>query len=235
MSNNLPGAIADTEIPDYALFNPLFASGSNWASMTGTLQGVSLLPGGDVSDQYCNVDGEVALVQLVGAFHAAKDLADQICEAIPDPVVIVLGEGTKVPLKEVCYGINLIIGAFNSAASGLLDDCKTTDDLVDAAFIEAGYNNTLAIYNLEFRLSVEENLNAPVGTAVGIFELPNSQGGFLEQVRAVTADTVNLMAVIGVQTASAQNILLQGDALFNAHNYKQAYKSYQQAYKLVCQ
>lgn len=225
--------IASTPVPDYALFPPAYASGSYWESMTGTLQTFGYLPSGDVSNIACDTNMEADLTILTSTFHAIKDLADQICSAIPDPVVIILGEGTKVPAKEICYGINLIIGAFNSAFDGLKGDCDTNDALIQGAHIEAAYYNSIALYNLEFRLSVEENLSN-TSVYLGLFEVPNAKGGYLEQVRAIVGDTLYNMTIAGVNTASAQISLNQGDTYYNQNAWKLAFKQYQSAYfKLV--
>ena len=153
--------------------------------------------------------------------------------AFPTVLVVILGEGTEVPAKEVCFAINLIVNVFNSAAEYLVADCEEIDGLVNSAQIEAGYHNTVTLFNQKFRLKAEANLVS--STPMGIFELPSGMGGFLEYVRAITADTITKMTAAGYSLASANNIMLQGDALYNARNFKQAFKTYQQAYKLAVQ
>ena len=143
--------------------------------MTGTLQGIGALPGGDVSNVACDTEKEAQYEIITTTFHAVKDLADQICSAIPDPVVIILGEGTKIPAKEVCYGISLIIGVFQAVFDGFKGDCDTNDGLIQGAHIEAAYYNSIALANLEFRLSVEENLSN-TSVYIGMFRIAECSG-----------------------------------------------------------
>ncbi len=226
--------ICATPVPDYTLYPPNYPSGPNWSIMTGTLQGLSILQGGDVSNQGCDVDHEALLAQVVGVFKGIKDVADQVCDAVPDETVIILGEGTTIPAKEICFIINLIIGAFNSAFDGLLSDCGVQGDLVDGANAQATYYNSLGLYNLEFRLAVEDNLGSTLG-AVGLFELPNIQGGYLENARAITSDIITDMQYAGVTTniSAALAALAAGDTAYNAKQYKSAYANYQKAYGLA--
>jgi hypothetical protein len=233
-SSPFASGIASTPVPDYTLYPPNYPYGTNWSIMTGTLQGLGYLPSGDVSNQGCNTDPEAELAQVVGVFKGIKDVADQICDAVPDETVIVLGEGTTIPAKEVCYVVNLIIGAFNSAFDGFLSDCGTQGDLVAGANAQASYNNTIGLSNLEFRLAVEDNLGSTLG-AVGLFELPNSQGGYLENARAIVNDIITDMQYAGVTTniSAALSALSAGDTAYNAKQYKSAYAQYQKAYGLA--
>jgi hypothetical protein len=228
--------IASTPVPDYTLYPPNYPSGTNWSIMTGTLQGLGYLQGGDVSNQGCDSNQEAGLAQTVGWFKGIKDVADQICDAVPDETVIILGEGTTIPAKEVCFGINLLIGAFNSAFDGFLSDCGVQGDLVDGANTQASLNNTIGVYNLEFRLAVEENLGNTTGP-VGLFEVPNTQGGYLENARAIVGDIISDFQYAGSpnnsSAASALAALNAGDTYYNAKQYKSAFKQYQTAYGLA--
>jgi hypothetical protein len=232
--------IGSPAVPDYTLYTPNYPSGPNWSLMTGTLQDLGYLQSGDVSNQGCDANQEANLAQIVGVFKGIKDVADQICDAIPDPVVIVLGEGTRIPLKEICFGINLIVGAFNSAFDGFLADCGTQGDLVDGANAQATYYNSIGLYNLEFRLMVEENLGN-TASPIGLFELPgypvagSPVVGYLDAARAIANDIITNMQLAGVNVASAQSALAVGDTNYNAKAYKQAFKQYQKAYGLAVQ
>lgn len=225
-------SIATTPVPDYSLFPPIFGSGSDWSLMTSELQGLGYLPSGDVSNQVCDPNMEATLSVIVSVFHGIADAADQICEAIPDETVIVLGEGTTVPAKEICYAIDLIIGAFNSAFDIILEECHTQDDLVDAGNAQAGYNNTISLYNLEFRLMVENNLGNTT-SPMALFEVPAAQGGYLESVRAIVNNVITGLAYAGVVVTNAQSAMATGDIYYGQGKYKSAYKQYQTAYGLA--
>jgi hypothetical protein len=239
LSSPFATGITSTPVPDYTLYPPNYPSGSNWSIMTSLLQNVygspSLLPSGDVSNMGCDSDQEANLAIIVGVFHGVKDVADQVCSAMPDPVIIILGEGTRIPLKEICYVADLLIGAFNSAFDSFLSDCGTQGDLVDGANVQATYYNTIGLYNLEFRLAVEENLGNTT-SPVGLFEVPGpAPAGYIESARAIASDTITNMqyAYPTVSFVAALQALGQGDTYYNMRSYKLAYKQYQTAYGLA--
>jgi hypothetical protein len=221
--------ITSTPIPDVSLATPEYPSGSNWSNMTATLQGVGSLPSGNVSDKYCGANGNSALSTAVSTFNGIKDIAELICNAIPDPVVIVLGSGTRIPAKEICFVADLIIGAFNSAFIGYLADCQMQSSLVLDAQNNATLGNITAMYNLEFRLAAEEALGNQT-YLTGIFEIPDSQGGYLDSARAITSDIITKMTNSGYVETVALGLLTQGDNAYNQRNYKLAFKQYQKAY-----
>lgn len=248
--NNTAG-IGNPAVPDFSPFVPNFPSGSHWSNLVGVIQGLGYMPSGDASDLGCDTDAESNLSVIVSTFHGIKDAADGVCQMIPDILVVILGEGASVPTKEICYGVALIIGAFNSAFDGFLADCHTQGDLVDSAHVEAGYHNTLSIYNLELRLTIEDNLQN-TAAPVGLFELPGTpvpdgHGGFvpgvflpdgkgyLEIVRSIVSDTINNMYIAGVSVTTAQAALAAGDTLYSQNSFKAAYKQYQRAYGLAVQ
>ena len=188
-----PAGISSAVPPDFSLVTPDFPSGSNWQNMVNTISGVGALDSGDQNQAYCTSDNHATMSQLVSAFHGIKDSAEAICNIIPDPVVIILGEGTSIPAKEICFAVVLIVGAFNSAVEGYLADCEGQTALVNDAFNGASNEQLPQLYNLEFRLMLEENLLNPTAS-MGMFELPLLSGGYLEYARAVVADTITKMA-----------------------------------------
>ena len=218
--------------PDLALAIPEYPSGGHWTDLTNTLKGVNALPGGDVSAVRCEADANATMSVLVSTFRGIKEAAEAICNAIPDPVVIVLGFGTRIPAKEICFGVNLIIGAFNSAAEGYLADCEAQTAMVDDAERAATYENTITLNNLELRLSAEENLQNLTNPMI-MFEVPTLNGGYLEFTRSIVADIIAKMTSTGLNEAPATKALLQGDAYYAAGNWKSAFKSYQTAYGLA--
>ena len=241
---NTSGSISSVVPPDYSLYSPNFPSGWNWSNLVGVLQEMGDISSRDASDAGCDTDSEAGLSIIVSTFQGVKDAADGICQMIPDPLVVILGEGASIPLKEICYGVALIIGAFSSASDGYLSDCHVQGDLTDSTHVQAGYNDTLSVYNLEIRLMIEENLQATAGP-IGLFELPGTSDGgagflpdgkgYIEVARSIVSDTINNMYIAGVNVATAQAALATGDALYNSHSYKAAYKQYQRAYGLAVQ
>jgi hypothetical protein len=85
-----------------------------------------------------------------------------------------------------------------------------------------------ALQALTLRLQIEASLGQ--GNAIGLFELPQAQGGQLELVRSVVSDIINRMLAAGQDVGNAQKKLAQGDVDFAAGNFKRAYEDFAQAY-----
>jgi len=183
----------------------------------------------DAAHSPCDSNLEAKFTVLVATLSGIKDMAKSVCEIVPNIFVEILGEGAEIPAKEICFAITLIISGFEEWAEALATDCDTQDRIVNVAESEAGYANSVAIYNLKLRLKIEENLNNP-GNPVGLFELPSSLGGFLEIARAIVSETITKMQNIGNAQNNALQQLSLGDAAFASRSYKQAYKYYQTAY-----
>jgi hypothetical protein len=128
------------------------------------------------------------------------------------------------------------VAGVNAVTSGLLADCTTQNAMTGNAENEAAFNNTLALYNLKFRFQVEQNMLATTNP-VALFELPASQGGYLEYVRAIVADSMakgqSLIPALSYSAAVAA--LAQGDNYYAANSFKLAYGSYRKAYTAVAQ
>ncbi len=226
--------IASTPVPDFSMPDPVYPSGSGWSALVGPLQGVSAMPGGDPSNQRCYADSAAALSVALSTFNGIKEVADAICSAVPDIAVIILGEGTDLPLKEACFIVNLVLVPFTAATEGFNAGCNAQQTFVNDAINGALYTNSIAIYNFEYRLMVEENL---VNTAspIGLFQLPAAQGGYLESARAITADTITQMIAAGQPVSTAAASLATGDGYYNRNLFKLAFRSYQAAYNLAVQ
>jgi hypothetical protein len=81
---------------------------------------------------------------------------------------------------------------------------------------------------LTLRLQIEANLGQR--NAVGLFELPQAQGGQLELVRSIVNDIIQKLLAAGQDVGNAQMKLAQGDTDFAAGDFKKAYGDYAQAY-----
>jgi hypothetical protein len=226
--------------PDLTLATPVYAddggpgSAPQWEGLVNTLQVIGALPSGSAYSlraQRCDHDTKVLYSVLASTFAGIKDAADSACEIIPDVLIVILGEGTEIPFKEICFGICLALNVLNSAVAGLNGDCEENDGLIQGAEIEAAYKNTLALYNVKVRLKIEKNLGDTTAP-MGLFELPSGLGGYLETARSIVADTLAKMTAAGVNAnaTAANTALLQGDTYYNLKSYKLAYKQYQTAY-----
>jgi hypothetical protein len=106
--------------------------------MAGALIGVNafLAPEtfDNVSSQGCTEDEETLLETLSAAFQGTVEAASNLCAALP-PIA-----------SNVCFGFNTAIATAGAVSFGLFSDCVEQDGLVNAAKIDAGFQNTATIY-----------------------------------------------------------------------------------------
>ncbi len=85
-----------------------------------------------------------------------------------------------------------------------------------------------------FRLEIEQALVEGDRYNVTSFQMPQSSGGNLEEVRSVVAEIIEMCAKSGMPSVAAieqaKNALASGDIYFNAKGYKDAYDHYRAAY-----
>ncbi len=96
---------------------------------------------------------------------------------------------------------------------------------------QAGLTNTAigAFQTLDISLDIQRALAA--GLSVGLFELPSSQGGYIQTLRAIVANAISSMTAAGQNVGTAAKSLAQGDAALAANQYKTAYQNYVAAYQ----
>jgi hypothetical protein len=96
---------------------------------------------------------------------------------------------------------------------------------------QAGLTNTAitGLQTLDVSLDIQHALAA--GLSVGLFELPSSQGGYIQTLRAIVANAISSMTAAGQSVGTAAKSLAQGDAALAASQYKTAYQDYLAAYQ----
>lgn len=96
---------------------------------------------------------------------------------------------------------------------------------------QAGLTDTAitAFQTLDVSLDIQRALAA--GLSVGLFELPSSQGGYIQTLRAIVANAISSMTAAGQSVGTAAKSLAQGDAALAANQYKTAYQDYVAAYQ----
>jgi hypothetical protein len=111
----------------------------------------------------------------------------------------------------------------SGTANGL---ANTIDDRADTELA-----NTAALQKLSVRLEIEQALADHSKPPIALFQLPASQGGYLETVRdIVTTTVVNELAAGQTLLAGAQANLAAGNDALAAGQYEQAYTLYAAAY-----
>jgi hypothetical protein len=92
--------------------------------------------------------------------------------------------------------------------------------------------NKNELRDLILRTQIEQDLSAPDnGAVVALFETPTAQGGYLDLVAQIVADTIAKVQAAGGATSNAQQFLNAGNAARAAGNFKDAYANYRKAYK----
>jgi hypothetical protein len=118
-------AFPDPTSTDWQLFiNPLITFGA-----------FSPTDYASVSRQACGLKVETNLQQVTVAFTGAVAVGSAVCGALP-PIA-----------SNVCWGVVAVGAAVNATSAGLYSDCLEQDGLVNAAEIDAGFHNTVTIYN----------------------------------------------------------------------------------------
>ena len=88
-----------------------------------------------VSPQACGLTTEVNLQQVTVAMQGLYNSLTPACSIIPAPV------------NATCWGPLILVAVADSISAGLFSDCVEQDNLVNAAEIDAGFHNTVTIYN----------------------------------------------------------------------------------------
>jgi hypothetical protein len=85
---------------------------------------------------------------------------------------------------------------------------------------------------LDLRLQIESDLSDSLTSSpIALFELPASQGGYIELARSIVAELITKMQATGQNILNAPKHLATGDALLAAKKYKQAYQEYASGYR----
>ena len=84
---------------------------------------------------------------------------------------------------------------------------------------------------LNLRIHIEDDLADPGNHPLALFEVPEANGGHLNLVRLIVADTIAKMQATGQGVGNAQAFLASGDAAKAAGAYKSAYANYGKAYR----
>ena len=89
--------------------------------------------------------------------------------------------------------------------------------------------------DLSVQISIEQQLGSETNDRISIFQLPESVGGKLEEVREVVAGAILMNDDAGQDIGLALTYFAQGDDHFNNQEYSNAFASYRQAYREAAQ
>jgi len=66
---------------------------------------------------------------------------------------------------------------------------------------------------------------------IAMFQLPATEGGYLDTARTIVVNTIETMRVLGESVKQAEMKLAMGDEKYAVGDYKGAYYRYSQAYR----
>ena len=112
---------------------------SSWKSMISPLIPIGAYPSTasftDISSQHCSLTTEANLQLVSVVMQGITNVGSIGCNAIPDPA------------DSICFAALSVVALANQSAVGLWTSCAEQDGLVNAAEVDAGFRNTVTIYN----------------------------------------------------------------------------------------
>jgi hypothetical protein len=111
--------------------------------------------------------------------------------------------------------------------------CNTANGLANTIDVRLDtiLGNTADLESLTLRMSIERALADPSHQPVGLFALPQAQGGELETVRDIVIDTIARLQAAGQGTGNAASLVATANASLAAGDFVGAYVNFAQAYQ----
>jgi hypothetical protein len=198
-------------------FPPDYPTGGVYTTVRGLIIGG---PGDNTTR--CSADLEAGQLSAVGIAQAAQAVAQLVCDAAPP--------GSEVGACFPVTAVNLALAAAEFQAGA----CALQDGLIDSAEIEAGFENTVKLIDLNTKLyETQLEVNLLNCTAVVGFILPEADGGLAEWVAMFVQDRIDQYTPIisdPLRIVEAQDRLNQGNVDFGLGNFEDAYSGYCKGY-----
>jgi uncharacterized coiled-coil protein SlyX len=122
----------------------------------------------------------------------------------------------------------LIINNDNSNKTQIINN----DNSNKTEIITNDNNNKNELRDLILRSQIEADLSQPDGSSpVALYLVPAAQGGYLDLVKTIVADTLVRIQAAGGTISNAQSFLNTANANKTAGNFKAAYDNYRKAYR----
>lgn len=147
--------------------------------------------------------------------------------------VAVSTRATQTSVNTLLTNVNNLQNSLNVFHSEFTANAIVVNNKLDAANTKL---DDLAITvsdqgALNLRMHIEDDLADPGNHPLALFEVPEANGGHLNLVRSIVADTIAKMQATGQGVGNAQAFLAAGDAAKAAGAYKGAYANYGKAYR----
>jgi hypothetical protein len=158
----------------------------------------------DVSSQQCSLDAEVTLQQVFVILSAVVNSASPFCNIIP------------APFNALCWAPVGAIEIANSILGGFFQDCVEQDSLVNAAKIDAGFQNTVTIDSDLGKSTAALAGDISTSTTILATDISALDTHLTNVDNHVTAEFVTLNANLLADFTALANQLTQGTALLDA-------------------
>jgi hypothetical protein len=139
---------------------------------------------------------------------------------------------TDADLNNHVVGIDTDLNThLNSVDTDLMTRASQIDTEVgmQASDFTLSVPRPVGLRELALRLKIEQALTT--SQMIGLFELPQAKGGYLDLVRSIVVDVINKMLSAGLSVGTASKSLTTGDNNVATGQYKTAYKYYASAYQ----
>jgi hypothetical protein len=220
-----PNAVAgscppDTIIDDSsgAVCTPAYPDPNNsaWENMVNPLITFGAFSPSDyssVSSQGCGLTVESNLVQVVAALNGTVTAASLVCSALnADPV----GGSVAAGVCDIPVAVIAVAGA---VSQGLLADCFEQDADVNTAKIDAGFHNTVTIFNALGGVDTHlTNVDNQITSELSALDthVSNVDNHVAGEFVTLDAHLVTLFNQLSNQVTQVSNQVTQGTALLGA-------------------
>jgi hypothetical protein len=224
-------AVANDQLSILPESPPGATGGTNYIQQSSEVSVLDLLQkAGDLQTEINNVEHTTDAI-VAQADTLTTNVAALNTTLSNDPTDVVHGN-PSAPL-----GIDQIVHETQAD----LQTLQTNVDVLRNTQIRTLTNADNELYNLnnfqtlQLRMDIEENLTRNgIGTgAIGLFQLPAANGGYLEIVKSIVTDTVNKETALGRGNSQSLSDLSTANSNFTAGHYKTAYSYYTKAYQDV--
>jgi hypothetical protein len=179
------------------------------------------------------------------ALETAAGIAEEACEYVPENFTVIATEIPN-PFKWLCIAIRMglqIAAASVKFTNDLNGECEQAYHLgIQHAYLDAEVSKVTTQKSHDFhaayslRIAIENDLLAEGLDRVGLFQIPRSQGGYLDaqddiSVRYVVQDTIGMALAAGYDIRNAQLEFDAAEDHYTAGDYKKAYDRYRRAYR----
>jgi hypothetical protein len=202
----------------------------------GILQAAEL-----ILDQYTICDGDNDSARVLANYERLAYINEQIDTDYQSTIANDNSNATAIIANDNSNA-NTIISNDNINTTNIIANDNSNKDAIIAndnsnkdAIIANDNSNTAEILaalgetqRLVIRTQIEANLAG--GLTVALYQLPDSQGGYLEIVRDIVTEDIQKLQAVGQRIGNALHFLDLGNTAFSKGSYKDAYKNYLHAY-----